>query len=337
MMAASFTRMNITTTCKPFIETGQEAIAALHRAGCELAAPKVFGPLSGVALVESIRGAAAIIADLDRYDADTFARCPDLKLVARWGVGFDAVDIEAATAAGVMVSNTPGVLDETVADLAFGLMLSVARQIHVGHANMMKNAWVKAWASDVHSKTLGLIGCGRIGMAVARRALGFNMRVIAFDLFPNDKAKALGVEFKSLDEVLAQSDFVSLHAAVTAQSRGMMGADQLRQMKSSAFLINTARGALVDENALAEALNKGVIAGAALDAYCVEPLPEKSPLRSAKNILMTPHIASLTTDNGRRISAAAAQAVMDLANGTAPTHLINTAVLKSPKLRAKIR
>lgn len=336
-MTASFTRMNITTTCKPFIETGQEAIAALRDAGCELVAPEVFGPLSGDALVSAIGNADAIIADLDRYDADTFARCPNLKLVARWGVGFDAVEIESATAAGVMVSNTPGVLDETVADLAFGLMLALARQIHVGHANMMQNAWVKAWASDVHSKTLGLIGCGRIGMAVARRARGFNMRVIAFDLFPTNQAKALGVEFKPLDDVLSQSDFLSLHAAVTDQSRGMIGADQLRQMKPSAFLINTARGALVDENALANALNNGVIAGAALDAYCVEPLPKESPLRSARNILMTPHLASLTTDNGRRISAAAAQAVMDLANGTAPTHLINPAVLKSPKLRAIIR
>ncbi len=335
-MAALLTRMNITTTCKPFIETGHEAIASLRDAGCVLAETNVFGPLSGDALINAIGNADAIIADLDQFDVQTFRRLPDLKLVARWGVGFDAVDVEAATAAGVMVSNTPGVLDETVADLAFGLMLAVARQIHVGHANMTKNAWVKAWASDVHSKTLGLIGCGRIGMAVARRALGFNMRVIAFDLFPSDRAKALGVEFKPLADVLAGSDFVSLHAAVTSASRGMIGAGQLKQMKPAAFLINTARGALVDETALAEALNNEEIAGAALDAYSVEPLPRDSPLRSARNILMTPHIASLTTDNGRRISAAAARSVMDLANGTAPAHLINPAVLKHPKLRANV-
>jgi phosphoglycerate dehydrogenase-like enzyme len=336
MMIAPLTRMNITTTCKPFIETGQEAIVALRNASCALAEPGMFGPLSGDALVRSIGNADAIIADLDTFDADVFTRLPNLKLVARWGVGFDAVDVTAATEAGVLVSNTPGVLDETVADLAFALMLGVARQIHSGHANMLKNAWVKSWASDVHSKTLGLIGCGRIGMAVARRAKGFNMRVIAFDLFPNDKAKELGVEFKSLEEVLAQSDFVSLHAAVTDQSRGMIGADQLMRMKNSAFLINTARGALVDENALADALNRSVIAGAALDAYCVEPLPENSPLRSAENILLTPHIASLTTDNGRRISDAAAQSVLDFAAGRVPKNLINKDVLKHPALRARL-
>ena len=336
MMSVPLTRMNITTTCKPFIETGQEAIAALRRAGCELPETATFGPLSGDALINAIGAAEAVVADLDLFNAETFRRLPDLKLVARWGVGFDAVDIEAATEAGVMVSNTPGVLDETVADLAFGLLLDVARQIHVGHMNMMKNAWVKEWAGDVHSKTLGLIGCGRIGMAVARRAKGFNMRVIAFDLFPNDKAKEMGVEFKSLDDVLSQGDFVSLHAAVTDQSRGMIGADQLKQMKPSAFLINTARGALVDEAALAEALNRGVIGGAALDAYCVEPLPADSPLRSAENILMTPHIASLTTDNGRRISDAAAQSVLDLAAGRRPRNLINKDVLDCPALRASL-
>ncbi len=335
-MTAPLTRMNITTTCKPFIETGQEAIAALRNAGCVLAKPSKFGPLSGDALINAIGDADAIIADLDTFDANVFTRLSNLKLVARWGVGFDAVDIRAATESGVMVSNTPGVLDETVADLAFALMLGVARQIHIGHANMMQNAWVKSWASDVHSKTLGLIGCGRIGMAVARRAQGFNMRVIAFDLFPNDKAKTLGVEFKSHEDVLAESDFVSLHAAVTDSSRGMIGTDQLRQMKPTAFLINTARGALVDETALADALNNGVIAGAALDAYCVEPLPDDSPLRSAKNILLTPHIASLTTENGRRISDAAAQSVLDLAAGRAPRNLINKDVLKSPALRAKL-
>jgi len=328
--------MNITTTCKPFIETGQEAIAELRRHGSELNDTHVFGPLSGDALIEAIGNSEAVIADLDQYDSKTFLQLPNLKLVARWGVGFDAVDVAAATEAGVMVSNTPGVLDETVADLAFGLMLGMARQIHVGHANMMKNAWVKSWASDVHSKTLGLIGCGRIGMAVARRALGFNMRVIAFDLFPSDKAKALGVEFKSLADVLAQSDFISLHAAVTDQSRGMMGADQLKLMKNSAFLINTARGALVDESALADAVNNGAIAGAALDAYGVEPLPEKSPLRSAKNILLTPHMASLTSENGRRISEAAARSVIDLTAGRVPQNLINAEVLNRPNLRARL-
>lgn len=337
MMGVPLIAMKLTTTCKPFIVTGQECITMLRQRGWEFDETTSFGPLTGDALVRAVRDVDAVIADLDRFDVKIFDALPNLKLVSRWGVGFDAVDVVAATAAGVMVSNTPGVLDETVADLAFALMLGVAREIHTGHATMKEGVWAQAWSSDVHSKTLGLIGCGRIGMAVARRALGFNMKVIAFDLFPNDRAREMGVEFNSLDEVLSQSDFVSLHAAVTDQSRGMIGADQLRQMKPSAFLVNTARGALVNEDALVDALNREAIAGAALDAYCTEPLPEDSPLRSAKNILLTPHIASLTTDNGKRISNLAAEAVLNLADGIAPKHLVNPDVLESPKLRAKIR
>jgi len=252
-------------------------------------------------------------------------------------VGFDAVDVGAATDAGVMVTNTPGVLDETVADLTFALMLGIARHIPEGDRSMRSGEWRQTWAGDLHSKTLGLVGCGRIGQAVARRAAGFNMKLIAFDLYPNEEARALCVEFKSLDEVLAESDFVSLHAAVTDESRGMIGPEQLARMKPSAFLINTARGALVNEPALIDALNNETLAGAALDAFCEEPLPADSPLRTARNTLLTPHVASLTVDNGRRISAAATESVLSLANEAAPKQLLNPDVLKSPALRASIR
>lgn len=331
-----FLKMKFTTTCKPFDVTGQECIRFLGQQGCEFVGGQTFGPLSGDELLKAIGTADAVIADLDHYDEKIFQGAPDLKLVARWGVGFDAVDIKAATDAGVMVSNTPGVLDETVADLAFALMLGIARQIAGGDRSMREGNWNQTWANDVHSKTLGLIGCGRIGMAVARRALGFNMHVIAYDLYPSDRAKELGVQFMSLDEVLGEADFVSLHAAVTEESRGMISAEQFGQMKSSAFLVNTARGALVDEDALADALNGGKIAGAALDAYCVEPLPQDSPLRQAKNTLMTPHVASLTTDNGRRISESASSAVASLAEGRPPEHLLNPEVLMSSNLRATL-
>ncbi len=326
----------IVSTCPPFAQTGADAIRRLRAADCGLTHAAAAGPLKGDALVAALADADAVIAALDGFDETVFQALPRLKLVARWGVGFDAVDLDAATRQGVIVTNTPGVLDETVADLTFALLLGIARRIHTSHAAMQHGDWQPEWGADVHGKTLGLVGCGRIGTAVARRARAFNMRLLAFDLRPNGEATSLGVEYVTLERLLAEADFVSLHAAVTEQSRGMIGADQLRRLKPTAYLINTARGALIDESALASALNKGQLAGAALDAFCVEPLTRFHPLRTAQNVLLTPHIASLTTDNGARISDVAAAAVLDLMAGRRPGFVVNIDVLKSAQLRAKL-
>ncbi len=326
----------VVSTCPPFAQTGNDAIRKLRAAGCALTHAPGGGPLTGDALRTALAEADAVVAALDVYGDAVFTALPKLKLVSRWGVGFDAVDLAAATRSGVIVTNTPGVLDETVADLAFALLLGVARKIHTASASMQHGDWLPEWGADVHGKTLGLVGCGRIGPAVARRARAFNMRLLAYDLRPNGEALSLGVEYVTLEKVLADADFVSLHAAVTEQSRGMIGAGQLRLMKPTAYLINTARGALIDETALAHALNKGQLAGAALDAFCVEPLTRFHPLRTAQNVLLTPHIASLTTENGGRISDVAATAVLDLMAGRRPTFVVNPEVLTSTALRARL-
>lgn len=326
----------VVSTCPPFAQTGDEAIHKLRDAGCALTHTTATGPLKGDTLITALAEAEAVIAALDVFDDAVFAALPKLQLVARWGVGFDAVDLAAATRNGVIVTNTPGVLDETVADLAFALLLGIARRIHTSHAAMRQGDWLPEWGADVHGKTLGLVGCGRIGLAVARRAQGFNLRLLASDLRPKPEALRLGVEYVPLEKLLAESDFVSLHAAVTEKSRGLIGAEQLRLMKPTAFLINTARGALVDETALAQALNKGQLAGAALDAFCIEPLTRFHPLRTAQNVLLTPHLASLTTDNGRRISDVAAAAVLDLMAGRRPQFVLNPEVLTGPSLRARL-
>ncbi len=326
----------VISTCPPFAQTGSGSLRKLRSAGCDVTNATAPGPLKGEALVAALAGADAMIAALDVFDEEVFKALPQLKLVSRWGVGFDAVDLAAATRCGVVVTNTPGVLDETVADLAFALLLALARRIHTSHASMQHGDWTPEWGGDVHGKTLGLIGCGRIGTAVARRAKGFNMRLLAVDLRPKPDALNLGVDFVPLETLLAEADFVSLHAAVTNESRGMIGEAQLRQMKPTAYLINTARGALIDEAALAQALNKGQLAGAALDAFCTEPLLRFHPLRSAQNILLTPHIASLTNDNGERISAAATEAVLDLVTGRKPRFVLNPDVLTSRALRATL-
>jgi lactate dehydrogenase-like 2-hydroxyacid dehydrogenase len=252
-------------------------------------------------------------------------------------VGYDSIDVAAAVRRGIVVAYTPGVLDETVADFAFTLLLTLARRVHIGHLDMTNGLWRGAWGNDVFGKTLGILGCGRIGRAVARRATGFNMRLIAYDVQPSDEAAKLGVKFVSLDELLAQSDFLSLHSALTPQNRGLLGEAQLRKMKRTAYLINTARGALVDENALARVLHEGAIAGAAIDAFVVEPLPADHVLRKAPNVLLTPHLASFARETGERVSLTAAEAIVDLLNGRRPQFVVAPEVFDSPALRATLK
>ena len=186
-------------------------------------------------------------------------------------------------------------------------------------------------------QSFGVVGLGRIGSVVAKRAAGFNMTILGHDIAPNPHAEALGVKFVSLDELLSRSDFVSLNCALTPQNRGLIGEAQFKQMKPNSYLINTARGALVDEAALVRALEQKTIAGAAVDAFSAEPLPNDHPLRRAPNVLLTPHQAFNGRETGERVSLAAAQAIVDLMHGKKPTHVVNGDVFQSAALRAKLK
>jgi phosphoglycerate dehydrogenase-like enzyme len=318
---------------------GEAMVQVLREAGCAVTLSPPTGPFPKEELLKYIDGADAVIAGVDKFDASVLesAAAQNLKIISRWGVGYDSVELSAATRLGILVTNTPGLLDEAVADYTFSLLLAAARGVGEGHHTMRQGTWAPQWGEDVNGKTLGIIGYGRIGRAVAKRAAGFNMRIIAHDLFPPKGPVTPAAEFLSLDELLAQSDYVCLHAALTPENRGMIGREQLQRMKSSAFFINTARGALVDEAALAEALHLGTIGGAALDAFCVEPLPAEHPLRKAPRLLMTPHQASFGRDTGRAVCTAAARAVLDAQAGVTPKFVVNKDVLSSPALRAKLK
>lgn len=314
---------------------GHAAVSRLRNAGHELIFPVQAHRPSPAELLPQMNGIDAIIAGVERYP-DTLLHAPEtqgLKLISRWGVGFDSIDIPSATQAGIVVAYTPGLLNETVADYAFSLLCTLARRVHQGHLEMMGGKWAPSWGHNIHDKTLGLVGCGRIGQAMARRGIGFGMRVIASDPKPSPDAIRAGIEFVPLDTLLAESHFVSLHAASTPQTRGLIGEAQLRRMKPTAYLINTARGALVDEAALAAALKEGVLAGAALDTFLEEPLALDHVLRGAPNLLLTPHQASFTRETGAAVSDAAAQAVLDAANGIRPRWIVDETVLRSPALR----
>lgn len=339
--AATLRRMSwkVLITARTLTEVGTEAVALLRKAGCALTIPPRFGPYAAEELQPLLLGHDAVFASMDKFTAQVLGspEAARLKLISRWGVGYDAIDVPAATAQGIVVAYTPGLLNETVADFAFALLLSIARQVHVGHQNMSQGEWKPAWGHDVHGKTLGILGCGRIGQAMARRGAGFGMRLLAHDVCPDPITEKQGVQYVTLDELLVQSDFLSLHAALTPTSRGLIGEAQLRRMKPSSYLINTARGALVDEMALARALHEGWIAGAALDAFVVEPLSRDHPLRAAPNVLLTPHLASFARETGERVSTTAAQAIVDYMNGRPPRFVVDPAVLTSPNLRWSLR
>jgi phosphoglycerate dehydrogenase-like enzyme len=325
----------VVVTARGATAAGEQAQQLLRDAGCEIIFPPKFGPLKGDELLAALAGMDAVLASLDAYSAAVLSSpsASQLKIIARWGVGYDSVDVPAATQNGIVATYTPGILDDAVADYTFALLLSLARRVHEGHVTMQRGEWKNSWGDDVGGKTLGIIGFGRIGKAVARRAAGFNMRILAHTAHPSPENQ--GVEFVSLEKLLAEGDYVSLHAALTPATRGMIGEAQLRQMKRTAYLINTGRGALLDETALVRALNDHWLAGAALDVFTTEPLPADSALRSAPNLLLSPHQSSYARGTGERVSLAAAQSIVDLMNGKKPQNILNPEVFTSPAFRAR--
>lgn len=314
---------------------GARALERLRNAGCELVQSPNYSPLTEAELLPQLPGMDAVLAGMDCYTEAVLAseEARDVKIISRWGVGVDAVDLEAASRCGIVIANTPGLLSEAVADFAMALMLAVSRRLPEGIVSMRESRWDAEWGPGLFGRTLGLVGCGGIGQAVARRAHGFGMRVLGCDPAPSSEAEGAGIEFVPLTQLLVESDLVSLHTALTPETRGLIGEPELRAMKPDAYLINTARGGVVDESALVRALSEEWIAGAALDVFAVEPLPADHLLRSAPNLLMTPHLASLGYGSGALVSAAAADAILEVRAGRRPRWVANPEVFDSAALR----
>ncbi len=238
---------------------------------------------------------------------------------------------------GVVVTNTPGVLTETTADMAFALILAVARRVVEGERAVREGGWGPWHPSfmlgrDVHGATLGIVGLGAIGEAVAKRARGFGMRVLYTARSRKAEAEAaLGAEWRSLDELLAQSDFVSIHAALSAETRGLIGARELGLMKPTAFLINTARGPIVDQAALIEALSARRIAGAGLDVAAVEPVPPDDPLLKLDNLTITPHVGSATVETRTKMADMAVENLLAFFDGGRPPQCVNPETLEGSR------
>jgi glyoxylate reductase len=254
-------------------------------------------PPREVLLERAARADALLTIITERIDAELFDAAPSVKAVANLAVGTDNIDLDEAARRGIAVGNTPGVLTDATADIAFALLLGIARRITEGERDVREGRWVPWYPThmiggDTAGMTLGIVGWGRIGQAMARRGEGFGMRVV-------HSSRSSGIP---LDELLEQADYVSLHTPLTAQTRHLMGAEQFRRMKPTAYLINTARGGVVDQVALREALERGEIAGAGLDVTEPEPLPPDDPLLNAPNLLVVPHVGSATTRTRSRMA-----------------------------------
>ncbi len=286
-------------------------------------------------LLRGVRGATGILSMLtERIDADVFdAAGPQLRAVANFAVGYNNIDVAEATRRKVAVCNTPDVLTETTADLAFALMLGVARRFRDSEAYLREGRWT-SWSpslllgQDVHGKTLGVFGLGRIGQAVARRARGFGMRVLYSNRKRADAGteRELGAAFVDKAGLLAESDIVSIHCPLTDETRHAFGAAEFRAMKKTAILVNTARGPIVDEAELAAALQRGDIWGAGIDVFEREPAIEPA-LLECKNALLLPHIGSATGETRAKMAELAAENLVACLTGKRPPNCVNPEVL----------
>lgn len=299
-----------------------DAVQRLVSAGVELVANPWGRAPSEEELAGIIGDFDVLISGTEPVTARVLDAAPRLKIIAKHGVGFDNIDLAAAKARGIPVAIAGGAITDSVADMTMALLLACARQIPQGDRAVREGRWPRMVGVELRDKTLGIVGLGQIGRAVAVRAKAFGMRLIAHDVFRDERfAQEHDVRYWPLDALLAESDFVTLHAPVTAESRHMINAEALAHMKPTAYLINTARGELVDEAALAQALREGRIAGAACDVFEKEP-PGHHPLLALDNFIAAPHSAGQTHDGLRKLGEATVDNILRVLSGQAPLHRI---------------
>jgi D-3-phosphoglycerate dehydrogenase len=262
------------------------------------------------------------VAGLDHFTARALEAAPKLKVVSRYGVGFDQVDLAAAKARNIVVCNTPGVNSNAAADLTFALLLSLARRVPILDKKTREGQWPRSIGIELYGKTLGILGLGAVGRAVARRASGFSMRVIAYSPHIDKKyAEANGIVATDFDTVIREADFLSLHCPLTDETRHFISADVMRSMKKGAILINTARGGIVDEAAAHESLVSGHLRGMGMDVYETEP-PLNSPLLALENVVLTPHTGSHTTEATEAMAGTSVQNLIDVLSGRDCPHIV---------------
>jgi len=295
----------------------------LTAAGFEIVHPRGINLYDPDALLPFVRDCVAVVAGSEPWPERLIAACPKLRVLSRTGVGFDAIDLSAADRHRVIVATTPGVNHHAVAEHTIALMFGVGRGFPARDQHVRACTWKRASTPRIQGTTLGLVGLGRIGRAVATRAVGLGMKVLAFDPFPNREfAEQWGIELVDFETLLPRSDYVSLHLPMGQETRHIINKSTLARMKPGSVLINTARGLLVDETALIEALRSGHLRGAGLDVFEVEPLPATSPLLKMENVLLSGHLAGLDHESQRDTLTMCAETIVGLSQGRWPAECI---------------
>ena len=302
----------VLVTCPPMQRTASDWIGRFEALGIRVGLPPVVQQLARDELARLLPDYDGMIAGDDQVTASLLAGAPRLRVVSKWGIGLDGIDLAAAERLGIRVTNTPGSFGDEVADVAIGYMVMLARGLHRIDRSVRNGAWEKPQGISLAGRTLGIVGLGSIGRAVARRGIAMGMRVIGHDVIASiaERAAEIGVALVDLDTLIAEADLLSLNCPLTDQNRGLMNAARLSSMRPGSYLINTARGPLVDERALIEALRSGHLAGAALDVFEEEPLPTSSPLVGMENVVLGSHNASNTREAVARVNQLAIDNVL---------------------------
>lgn len=319
------TDFRVLATARSFCNMAGEHHTYLKAHGCEVDLRPPTNPMTAAELGALLPGYDGVVLGLDSCDESALAGADRLRVISRYGVGYDEVDLDAAARKGIAVTNTPGANQIAVAELTIALMFALARQVPLIASAARQNQWKRPTGIELTGKTLGLIGFGAIGREVARRALGIGMLVIAYD--PFFKGEFPGVTLVTLEEVISRGQIISLHAALTPENHHLINAERLAQMQPGALLLNTARGGLVDEQALYDALSFGKLRGAAMDAFETEP-PENSPLLTLDNFIATPHIGATTHESVERMAMMAARNLVAVLRGEPCESIVNADLLR---------
>jgi D-3-phosphoglycerate dehydrogenase / 2-oxoglutarate reductase len=307
-----------------------EALQPLVRDGHELALTRLPANAPEDAVIAALAGSAGVVAGLEPYTAGVFEACPGLRIVSRTGVGYDAVDVAAATAHGVAVATTPGANHHSVAEAAIGLIVAALRRFAFADRQMRTSGWnPRPYGVELRGKTVGVVGTGLIGKEVVRRLQGWDVSVLLYDVVRDPSlVDRYGARYVELAELLRESDVVTLHVPLLPATHHLIDEPALRAMKPTAYLVNTARGPLVDEAALARALAEGRIAGAALDVFEEEPLSRDSPLLALDNVTLSQHVAGVTHEAMRAMTAMAVESVRRVLRGEPPVSCVNPEALR---------
>ena len=313
----------VLVTATNYSQLCSSAKALLEENGCEIIESPFGRPMTFDEIKERIDGVEAVVAGVDDWNEEVFKIAPDLKVISRFGVGVDNIDIETARKYGVKVTNAAGGNSNAVAELTIGLIIGAMRHVPQLHATTREGAWDRFVGDEIINRTVGLLGFGNIARLIAKKLQGFDVKVIAYDKYPNmEAAKALNVSMVEADEVVSSADVLCMMLPSLPETHHFMNAETFGKMKDGAYLINTARGALVDEKALAEALTSGKLRAAAIDVYEKEPSSPDNPLFSIPNIVTTPHTAAETYETYHGVGLLTANAILDVFAGREPKNLL---------------